>query len=107
MPPLCTPVALTISFPTGGRPRRARPFSWLATGRKMSVECFGDLDVVYYSERRRPERVTIKNMAVVTGLQFDLFSLNVVQENYGIYMNKTGTYTLCDQVHFTKFPTGN
>ena len=49
-------------------------------GRSVSVECYGDLDVVFYSELRQPTCVTIHHMAVVPGLKFDLFSLNKVQE---------------------------
>ena len=73
----------------------------------MSVECYGDLDVVFYSELRQPTCVTIHHMAVVPGLKFDLFSLNKMQETHSVHMDHTGTYALDDQVHFTKFPTGN
>ena len=76
-------------------------------GRKVEVAYYGDLDVMFYSERRRPARVTIRDMAVVKGLQFDLFSLNKSQDYHDVFMNRTGTYTLEDKVHFTKFPTGN
>ena len=45
-------------------------------GRKMQVEYYGDLDVVFCSERRPPAQVTVKNIAILPGLMFDLFSLN-------------------------------
>ena len=56
-------------------------------GRNMQVEYYGDLDVVICSERRPPAQVSVKNVAVLPGLMFDLISLNKVQENYDVCMN--------------------
>ena len=76
-------------------------------GRSVPVKFYGDLDVVFYSERRSPIRITTRNIAVVLGLKIDPLSLNKVQEAHSVFMDHTGTYTLRDEVHFTKFPTGN
>eukprot|EP00903_Cladosiphon_okamuranus_P022594 g20789.t1 len=66
-------------------------------GRKMSVSCYGDLDVLFYSERSPATHVTIRNLAVMEGRHFDLFSLKKAQEHRDVFMNSTGTYTLHDK----------
>ena len=86
-------------------PLSAEAFLLIGDGRKLKVECFGSLDVVFH--RKDYVRVTLENVAVVPGLAFDLTSFNSIQEKHDILMNRDGTWILDDRVHFVKLPAGN
>ena len=87
------------------RPLSAEAFLLIGGGRKLKVEYFGPLDVVFRC--KDDMRVTLKNVAVVPGLAFDLMSFNCIQEKHDILMNHDGTWILDGRVHFFKLPAGN
>ena len=71
------------------RPLPGEAFLLIGDGRKVKVECFGSLDVVFHC--KNDMRVTLENVAVVPGLAFDLMSFNCIQEKHDILMNRDGT----------------
>ena len=87
------------------RPLSGESFLPIGYGRKLKVECFGSLDVVFHC--KDDVRVTLENVAVVPGLAFDLTSFNCIQEKHDISTNRDGTWFLDGRVHFVKLPAGN
>ena len=87
------------------RPLPGQAFFLIGDGRKLKVECFGSLDVVFHC--KDDVRVTPENVAVVPGLAFDLMSSNCIQEKHDILVNRDGTWILDGWVHFVKLPAGN
>ena len=61
---------------TKRRPLSGESFLLIGDGRKLKVECFGSLDVVFHC--KDDVRVTLENVAVVPGLAFDLTSFNCI-----------------------------
>ena len=86
-------------------PLPGEAFLLIGDGRKLKMECFGSLDVVFHC--KDDVRVTLENVAVVPGLAFDLMSFNCIQEKHDILTNRDGTWTLDGRVHFVKLPAGN
>lgn len=86
------------------KPREA---TLVGKGHAVPVKCYGDLDLVVYSWPISLSGVTISGIAVVPGITLDLCSLNSVQENYQIFTDHTGTYTLDNKLHFKQFLIGN
>ena len=87
--------------------RRSLPgeaFFLIGDGRKLKVECFGSLDVVFHC---KDDVRDAGKVAVAPGLAFDLMSFNCIQEKHDILMNRDGTWTLDGRVHFVKLPAGN
>ena len=87
------------------RPLPGEAFVLIGGGRKLKVECFGSLDVVFHC--KDGVRGTLENVAVVPGLAFDLMYFNRIQEKQDILMNRDGTWILDGRVHFVKLPAGN
>ena len=87
------------------RPLPGEALLLIGDGRKLKVECFGSLDVVFHC--KDGVRATLENVAVVPGLAFDLMSFNCIQEKHDILMNRDGTWILDGRVHFVKLPAGN
>ena len=87
------------------RPLPGEAFLLIGDGRKLKVECFGSLDVIFHC--KDDVRVTLENAAVVPGLAFDLMSFNCIQGKHDILMNRDGTWILDGWVHFVKLPAGN
>ena len=90
---------------TKRRPLPAGAFLLIGDGRKLKVECFGSLDVVFHC--KDGVRVTLENVAVVPDLAFDLMVFNCIQEKHDILMDRDGTWILNGRVHFFKLPAGN
>ena len=70
------------------RPLPGEAFLLIGDGRKLKVECFGQLDVVFHC--KDDVQVTLENVAVVPGLAFDLMSFDCIQEKHDILMNRDG-----------------
>ena len=87
------------------RPLPGEAFLLIGDGRKLKVECFGSLDVVFHC--KDGVRVTLENLAVVPGLAFDLMSFNCIQEKHDVLINRDGTWIPEGPMHFVKLPTGN
>ena len=87
------------------RPLPGEAFLLIGNGRKLKVEWFGSLDVVFHC--KDDVRVTLENVAVVPGLAFDLMSFNCIKEKHDILMNRDGTWIRDGRVHFVKLPAGN
>ena len=72
---------------------------------------YGDLGLVLHCERNGKPwsnvRVTLKNVAVVPGIWFDLISFNQIQETHPILLNKEGAHILGGRILFTKHANGN
>ena len=69
------------------RPLPGKTFLLIGDGRKMKMECFGSLDVVFH--RKDDVQVALENVAVVPGLTFDLMSFNCIQEKHDISITAT------------------
>ena len=93
------------SCTTSGARFLVKPSFSSGDDRKLKVECFGSLDVVFHC--KDDVRVTLENVAVVPGLAFDLMSFNRIQDKHDILMNRDGTWIFDGRVHFVKLPTGN
>ena len=80
-------------------------------GERLPLECYGDLDLVLHCERyRKPWSnvwVTLKNVAVVPGIWFDLISFNQIQETHPILLDKEGAHKLGSRILFIKHANGN
>ena len=87
------------------RPLPGEAFLLIGDGRKLKVECFLSLDVVFHG--KDDVRVMLENVAVVPGLAFDLIYFNCIQEKHDLLMNRDGTRILDGRVHFVKHPAGN
>ena len=51
--------------------------------------------------------MTLKNVAVVPGIGFDLISFNSIQETHPVLLDKEGAYILGSRILFTKHANGN
>ena len=75
---------------------------------RLPVACYGDLDLVLHCERYGKPwsniRVTLKNVAVVPGIWFDLISFNQIQETHPVLLGKEGAQILGSRIFST--PTG-
>ena len=87
------------------RPLPGEAFLLIGDGRKLKVQCFGSLDVVFHC--KDDVRVKLENVAVVPGLAFNLMSFNCIQEKHDILISRDGTWILDGRVHFVKLPAGN
>ena len=65
-------------------------------GKCMPVGFYGDLDLGLLCEQDM--RVTLTNVAVVSGLAFDIMSFNRMQERHEIILNRAGTSMLGGRV---------
>ena len=78
---------------------------------RLPVACYGDLDLVLHCERYGKPwsnvRVTLKNVAVVPGIWFDLISFNQIQETHPVLLDKEGAHILGSRILFTKHANGN
>ena len=83
----------------------------IGDGERLPVACYGDLDLVLHCERYgKPWRnvwVTLKNVAVVPGIWFDLISFNQIQEAHPVLLDKEGAHILGSRILFTKHANGN
>ena len=83
----------------------------IGNGKRLPVACYGDLDLVLHCERYGKPwsnvRVTLKNVAVVPGIWFDLISFNQVQEAHPVLLDKEGAHILGSRILFTKHANGN
>ena len=83
----------------------------LGDGERLLVACYGDLDLVLRCERYGKPwsnvRVTLKNVAVVPGIWFDLISFNKIQEAHPVLFDKEGALILGSRILFTKHANGN
>ena len=83
----------------------------IGDGKRLPVACYGDLDLVLYCERNGKPwsnvRVTLKNVANVPGIWFDLISFNQIQETHPILLDKEGAHILGAITLFTKHVNGN
>ena len=71
----------------------------------MEVEFVGCIDVVMHCEE--DVDVTLRDVAFVPGVPFDLCSFNVIQEEHVITLDRTGVYMLDVRVLFCKGKFGN
>ena len=76
------------SCTTSGTRFPGEAFLLIGDGRKLKVECFGSLDVVFHC--KDDVRVTLENVAVVPGLAFDLTYSNFSGE--ARYLNEPRRY---------------
>ena len=83
----------------------------IGDGERLPVACYGDLDLVLHCERYRKPwskvRVTLKNVAVVSDIWFDLISFNEIQETHPVLLDKEGAHILGSRIPFTKHANGN
>ena len=83
----------------------------IGDGERLPVACYGDLDLVLHCERYEKPwsnvRVTLKNVAVVLGIWFDLISFNQIQEAHPVLLDKEGAHILGSRILFTKHANGN
>ena len=82
----------------------------IGDGERLPVACYGDLDLVLHCERYGKPwsnvRVTLKNVAVVPGIWFDLISFNQIQQGHPVLLDK-GAHILGSRILFTKHANGN
>ena len=82
-----------------------------ANGKRLPVACYGDLDLVLHCERYGKPwsdvRVTLKNVAVIPGIWFNLISFTQIQEAHPILLDKEGAHVLGRRILFTKHANGN
>ena len=82
----------------------------IGDGERLPVACYGDLDLVLHCERYGKPwstvRVTLKNVAVVPGIWFDLISFNQIQEAHPVLLDKEGAHILGSRIFF-KHANGN
>ena len=78
---------------------------------RLPVACYGDLDLVVHCERYQKPwnnvRRTLKNVAGVSGIWFDLISFNQIQEAHPVLLDKEGGHILGSRILFTKHANGN
>ena len=83
----------------------------IGDGERLPVACYGDLDLVLHCERYGKPwsnvRVTLKNVAVVPGIWFDLISFNQIQEAHPVLLDKEGAHILGSRIIFTKHANGS
>ena len=83
----------------------------IGDGERLPVACYGDLDLVLHCERYGKPwsnvRVTLKNVAVVPGIWFDLISFNQIQETHLVLLDKEGAHILGSKIFFTKHANEN
>ena len=70
----------------------------IGDGKKMDVEVFGCIDVVMHCEE--DVDVTLRDVAFVPGVPFDLCSCNVIQEEHVVTLDRTGAHTVDGRVLF-------
>ena len=83
----------------------------IGDGELLPVACYGGLDLVLHCERYGKPwsnvRVTLKNVAAVPGIWFDLISFNQIQETHPVLLGKEGAHILGSRILFTKHANGN
>ena len=83
----------------------------IANGKRLPVACYGDLDLVLHCERYGKPwsnvRVTLKNVAVIPGIWFNLISFTQIQEAHPVLLDKEGAHVLGSRILFTKHANGN
>ena len=83
----------------------------IGDGERLPVACYWDLDLVSYCKRYGKPwsnvRVTLKNVALVPGIWFDLISFNQIQEAHPVLLDKEGAHILGSKIIFTKHANGN
>ena len=83
----------------------------IGDGERLPVACYGYLDLVLHCERYRKPwsnvRVTLKNVAVVPGIWFDLISFKQIQDAHPVLLDKEGAHILGSRILFTKHANGN
>ena len=77
----------------------------ISDGNNIEVDCFGCVDVVIHCAE--DVAVTLTNVAFVPGVPFDLFSLNVIQEERVLTLDHNGAHMLDGRVFFHKKKFGN
>ena len=77
----------------------------IGDGKKMEVQFFGCVDVVMHCAE--DVAVTLRNVAFVPGVPFDLCSFNVIQEEHVITLDHEGAHMLDGRVFFRKEKFGN
>ena len=82
----------------------------IGDGERLPVACYGDLNLVLHCEKYGKPwsnvRVTLKNVAVVPGIWFDLISFNHIQETPPVLLDKEGAHILGSRILFTKHVSG-
>ena len=83
----------------------------IGDGERLPVECYGDLDLIFHCERYgKPwskDWVTLKNVAVVPGIWFDLIFFNQIQETHPVLLDKEGVHILGSRILLTKHAKRN
>ena len=83
----------------------------IGDGERLLVACYGDLDLVLHFKRYgKPwsnNRVTLKNVDVVSSIWLDLIFFNQIQETHPVRLNKEGAHILRSRILFTKHAKGN
>ena len=77
----------------------------VGSGEEMTVELIGDLDVVLHCDE--DVVVTLRDVAYIPGLWYELLSFNIIQESEQIILDKTGARMLGGRVRFSKDKNGN
>lgn len=77
----------------------------IGDGSRMKVVSFGRLSIVFYCAEDVP--VTLADIAIVSGIPYTIRSVNVVQEQHTIILNKAGASMLGGTIQLTKGTTGN
>ena len=90
-------------------PAAEKAYLIIGDGERLPVACYGDLDLVLHCERYGKPwsnvRVTLKNVAVVPGIWFDLI-FNQIQEAHPVHLNQEGAHILGSRILFTKHASG-
>ena len=79
-------------------------------GERLPVACYGDLDLFLHCKRYGKPwsnvRVTLKNVAMVSGIWFDRISFNQIQETHPVLLDKEGAHILGGEFSSPSTPTG-
>ena len=87
-------------------PTTAERFLNVATGEPQEVLGFGSLDLMLHCNGHII-RITLRNVAVVPGLAYDLMSFNLMQEAFHITLTESGAHMLQGHIMFTKTQHGS
>ena len=92
-------------------PAAEKVYLIIGDGERLPVACYEDFDLVLHYERYgKPWSdiwVTLKSVAVVPGIWFDLISFNQIQETHPVLLDKEGAHILGSRTIFTKHANGD
>ena len=77
----------------------------IGDGKRYPVTCYGCVDFIFHSNT--DVRVTMEDVAVVPGLDFNLFSLHAVQEKCPIMLDHQGVHVGSGELFFPRGRVGS